>query len=98
MRFLLELCLLAALAWAGASVERAALRIVLAIGLPLAAAVLWGTFVAPKRKVRVSEADAAAGRARAFGAGALALVLAEQVVLGLAFAALALLWSAPSRL
>ncbi len=33
-----------------------------------------------------------------FGAGALALVLAEQVVLGLAFGALALLWSALARL
>ena len=99
VRFLLELCLLAALAWAGASVDGPLLvRILLAVGLPLGAAVLWGTFVAPKRKVQVSEPTRLLVELALFGAGALALVLAEQVVLGLAFGALALLWSALARL
>ena len=73
-------------------------RILLAIGLPLGAAVLWGTFVAPKRKVQVSEPTRLLVELALFGAGALALVLAEHVVLGLAFGALALLWSGLARL
>ena len=49
LRFLLELCALAALAYWGAQVGRGVLlKLVLGIGAPLVAAVVWGTFVAPK--------------------------------------------------
>jgi hypothetical protein len=92
VRFLLELCLLAALAWAGASVDGPlVVRILLAVALPLGAAALWGTFVAPKRKVQVSEPTRLLVELALFGAGAVALVLADQVILGVAFGALALL-------
>jgi quinol-cytochrome oxidoreductase complex cytochrome b subunit len=55
LRFLLELCALAALAYWGAEVGRGLLlKLVLGIGAPLVAAVVWGTFVAPKATVPVS--------------------------------------------
>jgi hypothetical protein len=48
LRFLLELCALAALAyWGFKTGESAVAKIGLGIGAPLLAAVLWGTFVAP---------------------------------------------------
>lgn len=50
VRFLLELVLLAALAVAGASVSP-----VLAVALPVAAAVVWGRWVAPKATRRLPD-------------------------------------------
>lgn len=47
LRFLLELGILAALATWGWSAGQGALRWLLAIGAPLAAAVLWGVFRVP---------------------------------------------------
>jgi len=44
VRFLLELSALAALAYWGWTQHASPLRFILAIGLPLIAAVLWGTF------------------------------------------------------
>ena len=55
VRFLLELCLLAALAYAGLQVS-----VVLAVAAPLAAAVVWGLFVSPK--ARVPRVDRPVGR------------------------------------
>ena len=49
LRFVLELCLLAALGYWGFQLEQSwPVRILMGIGAPLLAAVLWGTFVAPK--------------------------------------------------
>lgn len=52
LRFLLELTALTALGWWGATV-RAALpvRLALAVAAPLAAALFWGAFVAPRARV-----------------------------------------------
>ncbi len=51
VRFLLELAALAAFGYWGATMRASgALRVVLAIGLPLAVAVLWGLFVSPKAR------------------------------------------------
>jgi hypothetical protein len=98
-RFLLELCLLAALAWAGASVDAPLLvRILLAVALPACAAVLWGMFVAPKRRFQVSEPTRLLVELALFAAGALALVLAEHLIVGLALGAVALLWAWLARL
>jgi hypothetical protein len=48
LRFLLELCALAALCYWGFKTGTGPIsKVVLGIGAPLAAAVLWGTFVAP---------------------------------------------------
>jgi hypothetical protein len=52
LRFALELCLLAALAWWGAAApEPPALKVVLGVGTPLLAAVTWGLFLSPRRRV-----------------------------------------------
>ena len=54
LAFLAELASLAALAFWGATVPAGTgLRLLAAIGLPLAAAVLWWFFAAPRAKVRV---------------------------------------------
>jgi hypothetical protein len=48
LRFLAELGMLAALAWAGWHLAGGAAAIVLAVLLPVAAAVVWGLWVAPR--------------------------------------------------
>ena len=49
LRFLLELCALAALAYWGATVDASTVvRVILAVVTPLLAAVVWGTWVAPR--------------------------------------------------
>jgi hypothetical protein len=54
LRFLLELCALAALWYWGFKTGTGPIsKVVLGIGAPLAAAVLWGTFVAPAAPVSV---------------------------------------------
>jgi hypothetical protein len=50
VQFVLELCLLAAVAWWGAATA----GLPLGLALPLVVAVLWGTFCAPKA-VQVAE-------------------------------------------
>jgi hypothetical protein len=56
LRFLLELCALAALAdWGARAGTTTAAKVALGVGAPLLAAFLWGTFVAPRAWVRVSE-------------------------------------------
>lgn len=55
-RFILELCALAALAYWGWTQHSGLLRYVLAIGLPLVAAVLWGTLAVPGDRSRSGKA------------------------------------------
>lgn len=57
LRLLLELAALVALGIWGCHMSSTALpEVVLAISAPLAAAILWGTFVSPKARVRVPAA------------------------------------------
>ena len=56
LRFLLELAGVFALAWMGWHVGKGLYRYVLAIGFPLAAAVLWGVFAVPDDPSRSGEA------------------------------------------
>ena len=75
LRFLLELCALAAVAYWGSRVSSdSAVNVVAAIAAPLALAALWGTFLAPKASRRPEPT---------------ARWLLELVVLGVAVAALA---------
>jgi Protein of unknown function (DUF2568) len=54
LRFVLELCTLGALGYWGFKTGSGALaRIGLGIGAPLVAAVVWGTFVAPRAPVQL---------------------------------------------
>jgi hypothetical protein len=74
VRFLLELCALAALGyWGFKSGNGLLLKLGLGLGAPLLAAVAWGLFVAPKAAVQLP------GPAR---------LLVELVIFGLALAAL----------
>jgi hypothetical protein len=54
LRFLLELCMLAALGyWGFQSGEGSIAKFGLAIGIPLLAAVVWGIFISPRAAVPV---------------------------------------------
>jgi hypothetical protein len=80
LRFLLELCLLAALAYVGLQVN-----VVLAVVLPVAAAVVWGMFVSPKARYPVSLPVWIALQAGLFGVAVIGLIVAGSVVLGIVF-------------
>jgi hypothetical protein len=56
MRFVLELCMLAAFAyWGSRTGTSTALNVALAIAAPLAAAAVWGVWMAPKSARRLPE-------------------------------------------
>jgi hypothetical protein len=79
-RFLLELCLLAALAYAGLQVN-----VAVAVLAPLAAAVIWGLFVSPKARFPLGTAAWIGIQLVLFGAAAAGLVASGSVVLGIVF-------------
>ena len=55
VRFVLELCALAALCYWGAQAgDSTPARVALAVLAPLAAATAWGVFVSPKRRVDIA--------------------------------------------
>jgi hypothetical protein len=80
LRFLLELCLLAALAYVGLQVN-----IVLAVVLPVAAAVVWGILVSPKARYPLPLSAWIAVQAVLFGAAVIGLIVVGSVVLGIVF-------------
>lgn len=97
VRFLLELCLLVALAYAGLQVN-----VVLAIVAPLVAAVIWGLFVSPKARVPLPTTAWVGVQVVLFGAAVVGLIAAGNTVLGVLFGvavainlALALSWRDP---
>jgi hypothetical protein len=53
IRFALELCMLAAFGWWGYHSYSGTEGILLAIGLPLVVAIIWGLFLSPKAKVKL---------------------------------------------
>ena len=56
VRFILELCMLAALAyWGYQTGDSLPMKLVLAIGAPLVAAVVWGAFIAPRAWRRLAD-------------------------------------------
>ena len=75
-RFLLEFAALAAMAYWGSTQHDGVMRIVAAVGAPLLAAVVWGTFVVPNDPSR-------SGRARVPIPGFLRLTL-ELMTFGFA--------------
>ncbi len=83
LRFLLELCLLAALAYVGLQVS-----VVLAVLAPLVAAVVWGLFVSPKARFPLPLGLWLAVQAVLFGAAIIGLVAVGSVVLGVVFGVL----------
>jgi hypothetical protein len=85
VKFLLELVALVAFGLWGASIAGPAG----AIALPLIAALLWGTFAAPKARRRLPLRLRAPFELTVFALGALALWGAVSVVLAALFAAVA---------
>lgn len=85
--FLLELCLLAALAYWGYRVGgNTFTKLGLAIGLPLLMAVVWGMFMAPKARVQLPRWQHVALAIALFGLGVAALYAASQPGLAAIFA------------
>ena len=89
VKFLLELGALVAFGLWGASLAGGAAAVVLAIALPIAATVLWGTFAAPKARRRLPLRLRAPFELTVFALAALALWAAWSVTLAAAFAAVA---------
>ena len=81
LRFTLELCALAAVAYWGWSEHGGVWRWVLVVAAPLAVAVLWGNTIAPKAKRRVGDPWRLVVELLVFGGAVVALVDADQPVL-----------------
>ncbi|MDP9135131.1 MAG: YrdB family protein [Actinomycetota bacterium] len=74
IRFLLELCMLAALGyWGFKTGDGTVMKALLGVGAPLLVAVVWGLFIAPKATVEVATAVWIGLQVIVFGAAAVAL-------------------------
>ena len=82
LRFLLELCMLAALAYWGTQRGEGAVTVLLSIAAPVAAAFLWGTFISVKAPKRLEGSRWLALQVVLFGAAAVALGSLGHLVLG----------------
>lgn len=80
LRFLLELCLLAALAYVGLQVS-----IVLAVLLPVVVALIWGLFVSPKARFPLSSTWWIGLQVVLFGGAVLGLIAVGSTLLGVVF-------------
>ena len=79
LRFLLELCALAALGyWGFQTGQSLSVKIGLAIGVPLLAAVVWGTFISPRATVRMPTWVWLVLQAAVFGCAAAGLAATGQ--------------------
>jgi hypothetical protein len=82
VRFALELCALAALAFWGFTVaDTLPLDLLLGLGAPLAFALVWGAFVAPKAPFRLPDPQRLMLEATVFGIAAIALLAAAAPLL-----------------
>lgn len=87
--FILELLALGALAWWGFRTGGSTLAsVALGIGIPVAAAVVWGLFAAPRATVKLPVAGIVIVKVVVFGGAALSLAAIDQPGLAIAFAAL----------
>jgi hypothetical protein len=91
LAFLLELVMLAALAWWGVGVGATRItRVLLGVGSPLAATVLWGLFAAPKARLQLPLAGVLAVKGLAFAAATAAIQSLGRTWLAIGFAIVAL--------
>jgi hypothetical protein len=75
IRFLSELALLAAFAFSGAWIgDNVVVSLLLAVALPVAAAVIWGRFIGPKGRNRLSDPYRLGLELVLFGAAAVGLI------------------------
>jgi hypothetical protein len=86
LRFLLELCALAALGYWGYQIGQSPLaKVALAVVAPLVAAVVWGVFIAPRATVQVPTWLWLALQALVFGAAIAGLLATGRSILAAAF-------------
>jgi Protein of unknown function (DUF2568) len=86
LAFLIELVALAALAWWGAETGSGLIvHLLLGIGAPLVAAVIWGAFAAPKATVELPPAGVLGVKALVFGAALFGLDLLGHRTLAILF-------------
>ena len=87
VRFLLELCMLAAVGYWGFKTQSEWLmKILLGIGSPILIAVLWGMFLAPRAVRPLSGASFLTLELTLFASGALALFASGKPTLGWIYA------------
>jgi Protein of unknown function (DUF2568) len=89
LRFLLELCALAALAVWGFRTSTGALQWVLGLGAPLAMAVFWGRFMSPKAPTPLHDPGRVVAEIAIFGLAAAGLADADLPALAIVLAAAA---------
>jgi hypothetical protein len=90
LRFVLELCAFAALAYGGWQVGGPVwLRILVAAALPLIAAVVWGRWVAPKASHPIPDPQRLIPEWVVFGGAAVALAVTGHLILAALLAVLA---------
>jgi hypothetical protein len=88
LKFLLELGALAAFAYWGSRTGPTAVNVLLGIGAPLAMALVWGRWAAPKASHRLAGRGRIALELSVFALAALALVAAGAPVVAAIYAAL----------
>ena len=87
LRFLLELCMLAAVGYWGFKTGSGwVMRVILGIGLPVLLAVIWGMFVAPKARYPLHGAAHLALGFILLASGAVALFASGRADLGWVYA------------
>jgi hypothetical protein len=79
LRFVLELCMLAALGYGGYEAGSSPVNYVLMVALPLATAIIWGAFIAPKARHPTVDPWRLALELALFGAAGAALATAGQL-------------------
>ncbi len=84
LTFFLELAMLAALAYAGFQIA-SSLRVVVGIGAPLVAILIWARFMAPKSPTRLTGTGYLIAKFALFGIAAIGLALAGQVTWAIIF-------------
>ncbi|MEX0763362.1 MAG: YrdB family protein [Dehalococcoidia bacterium] len=90
LRFLLELGALAALAyWGFTALDEIASSIVLGLGAPISAALIWGTFASPAAPKRLAGPMRLLLELAIFGLAALALAAAGQPAVAIIFGLIA---------
>jgi uncharacterized protein DUF2568 len=90
LRFMLEMVLLASLAYWGFSQHAGAVQWLLGLGAPLLVAAVWGRFIAPKASHPTTDPARLLLEVVVFAAGVAALFAADRTALAVVFAALVL--------
>ncbi|NVI86377.1 YrdB family protein [Actinomadura sp. BRA 177] len=99
LAFLLEVVAIVALAWWGFTIgDNVLLHIVLGVGTPVAAMVLWGLFAAPRARFKVALPLVLLVKAVVFGAGALAFYGVGHPTVAIVFAVVVVLNTALATL